>query len=342
MRLQLRATAIFALGLTLLYAAPALAQDTAIYLCLSTQGSLRLVASTEACKPNERRIQWSLVGPQGPAGPAGPQGPQGPAGAQGSQGAPGAQGSQGPQGEIGPQGATGATGPTGATGATGPTGPQGLKGDKGDTGDQGPAGSAGADGVSVTIADAPAITCPSGGVAITDAAQHTQYVCDGPTGAQGPQGATGPTGPAGTNTILAESWINTNATWAAPFITCCSTATIKDAPGVIATIPGSTFTRTTTGGRLLIQAQIPITIVAGARLVCQPNIDGNWAGAGTPMFDWVQQLNTGGMTTVTISHTYPAPAPGSHDFSLACGQQGGGLLQLMANTVISFTVTELH
>ena len=61
--------------------------------------------------------------------------------------------------------------------------------------------------------------------------------------------------------------------------------------------------RTTTGGRLKIEAQIPITIVAGARLMCQPNIDGTWAGglpiAQAPMFDWVQQLNTGGMTTVT-------------------------------------------
>ena len=196
----------------------------------------------------------------------------------------------------------------------------------------------------MTIAAAPAINCPAGGIAVTDAAQNTQYVCDGHTGAQGPQGAPGPTG---ASVILAETWVNTNGTYAAPFITCCSTATVNDAvPNVIATIPGSKFTRTTTGGRLLIQAQIPMTIVAGARLVCQPNIDGSWAGAipagQAPMFDWVQQLNTGGMTTVTISRTYPAPTAASHEFSLACAQQGGGLLQLMPNTVISFTVTELH
>jgi hypothetical protein len=286
-----------------------------------------------------------LKGDQGATGAPGPQGERGEAGAQGATGPQGPQGLVGPQGETGPQGlkgetgATGAAGAPGATGGTGPTGPAGAKGekgDKGDTGDQGPAGaagSAGANGGSVTIADAPAINCPNGGVAVTDAAQHTQFVCDGRTGAQGPRGATG------TSVVLAESWLNTNSTYSAPFITCCTTATVN---GAAATIPGSRFTATTTGGRLLIQAMIPLTIASGARLFCQPNIDNSWAGPGAALYDYVQQLNTPGMTTVMISRTYPEPAPGTHEFSLACGQQGGGLLQLMANTVISFTVMELR
>src|SRR6266850_1266608 len=109
------------------------------------------------------------------------------------------------KGDTGP---TGATGATGAIGPLGPLGPRGPKGDTGSTGSQGPQGPAGANGNSVSVAPAPAINCPGGGAAITDAFLHTRYVCDGRTGLQGPQGAPGPTGPAGTTVVTAQTWIN--------------------------------------------------------------------------------------------------------------------------------------
>jgi hypothetical protein len=191
----------------------------------------------------------------------------------------------------------------------------------------------------VTIAAAPAINCPAGGVAVTDAAQNTQYVCDGHTGAQGPQGAQGAPGATGTSVLFAETWIN-GATFSAPVITCCSTAFVNSAN--LTTVPGSTFSATTTGGRLMIQATIPMTVAPGARLVCQPNIDDRWAGGPTPAsFDYVLQQGTNGVTSVTISRVYPAPAQGTHVFTLNCGQQGGAF-SLINNSVISFTVLELH
>jgi hypothetical protein len=187
----------------------------------------------------------------------------------------------------------------------------------------------------VTVSNAPAITCPNGGTAITDALQHTEYVCDGRSGPQGPQGATG------TIMIVGETWINT-AAFSGPFVGCCSPNFVT---GAAATIPNSTFTGTTRGGRLLIEATIPVTTTATAtRLVCQPNIDGLWAGSalGTAAtFDYVFQLGTSGMITVTISRVYPAPTAGTHVFSLACGEQGGAF-ELMAGGVMSFTVLELH
>jgi hypothetical protein len=68
-------------------------------------GNMRLVDAAEACRNNESRVQWNVVGPVGPAGPAGPIGPAGPAG---------------------PTGATGATGPAGPAGPVGPAGPAGA------------------------------------------------------------------------------------------------------------------------------------------------------------------------------------------------------------------------
>src|ERR1043165_2354061 len=103
MRLQFRAISILALGLTVLFEVPAHAQDTSVYVCISSQGGLRLISATDSCKNNETRFRWTISGPQGPAGPQGPQGPAGP---------------QGPQGPTGPQGLTGAVGPQG------PAGPQ--------------------------------------------------------------------------------------------------------------------------------------------------------------------------------------------------------------------------
>ncbi len=73
------------------------------------------------------------------------------------------------------------------TGQTGPAGPQGLKGDTGATGapgKDGTNGTNGIDGVSPTVAQLSAgdSNCPNGGAAITDAAGHTAYACNGQDG----------------------------------------------------------------------------------------------------------------------------------------------------------------
>ena len=134
------------------------------------------------------------------------------------------------RGDAGPTGATGPTGPTG------PSGPQGVKGDTGATGAQGVQGPAGQNGSSVSVAAAPAITCPSGGAAITDAFSHTQYVCDGATGAQGLQGVQGSPG---MSTVVAQTWINSSSqTFRAT--NCCSTGWWTTAAGFA--IPNTGFT----------------------------------------------------------------------------------------------------
>ena len=186
----------------------------------------------------------------------------------------------------------------------------------------------------MTVAAAPTITCPNGGAAITDATQ-TQYVCDGKTGPQGPQGATG------TVVIHAQTWIN-NSSASFPTLACCS-PTFLTVPA--ATVPSSTSPSLTIGnGRLLIEATIPVITTAGARLECQPNIDGAWAGSslpGTAMFDYFFQFSAPGMGNVTISRVYPSPGAGTHTFSLACGSQSGSFT-LQPGGVISFTVLELR
>ncbi len=232
---------------------------------------------------------------------------------------------------------TGPAGPTGATGPMGPAGPQGAKGDTGATGAQGPVGPAGANGVSVTVAPAPQITCPGGGVAITDASQTTQYVCDGAQGVQGPQGAQGPPG---STIVLAKTWISTT-TFTTPNVGCCSTNYVNAAAAVV---PNSTYSANTNGGRLLIQATIPFSSSAGPHLFCQPEIDGAWAGAsmGAALFDYIHELvSTSGLVTVSLSRVYPAPAAGAHTFALACGSNGTNAHSLVMGGVVSFTVTEI-
>lgn len=80
------------------FAAPAEAQigsNGVMYACVRIDEgggdahNFRLVPAGEACKKNETRVQWNVVGAPGPQGPAGPQG------------------SAGPQGPIGPQGLKG-------------------------------------------------------------------------------------------------------------------------------------------------------------------------------------------------------------------------------------------
>jgi hypothetical protein len=238
----------------------------------------------------------------------------------------------------GDTGATGPTGPQGLQGLQGVQGPQGLKGDTGAAGAQGLQGLPGADGSNVTVSAAPAITCPTGGAAITDGFQHTQYVCDGHTGPQGPQGAQGPTGSA---TVFAQTWINSSA-FSAPVFNCCSTDWVIT-PAT--TLPNTTFSGTTTGAPLLIQATIPLSSAnQGAAVYCQPNIDSHWAGSplGSALFDYTFLFNnTPAKVNVTISRVYPAPPAGQHTFSLACAAGLSGV-SLIQSSVVSYAVFELR
>jgi collagen triple helix repeat protein len=120
------------------YAVSALTASDVIYACQSnTNGSLRVVSATTACKSGETAIQWNVQGVQGNTGATGPQGVKGDAGATGPAGATGATGQQGLKGDTG---ATGAAGVTGATGSQGLQGDTGATGSSGATGPQGPAG----------------------------------------------------------------------------------------------------------------------------------------------------------------------------------------------------------
>jgi len=79
-------------------------------------------------------------------------------------------------------------------------------------------------------------------------------------------------------------------------------------------------------------------------MFCQPNIDGAWVGApmGVASFDYIYLLSTNGLIDVSMSRIYPAPPPGTHVFSLACGTNNAGGLSLMMGGVASYTVLELH
>jgi len=319
-------------------------------------------------------------GLKGDAGPEGPQGPKGDIGAQGLQGPQGEHGdgfnyrgaydvnqsyaksdvvvfngsaflavaTPGGAPDIDSswtllvsKGDPGPAGPTGATGPTGLTGPQGLKGDTGNQGIQGIQGPAGAPGGNVTVSAAPAITCPSGGAALTDAFHNTQYVCDGKEGSQGPQGTQGPPGPVTMNVVFANTWINVSG-FTLPLFGCCSTASAS-LNGAI--LPNSTFNGTTTGGRLLIQVTIPVGASGGQTVWCQPNIDGFWAGqplGTTTAGDYIYPAASAPTRfTMTFSRVYPAPAAGAHVFSLGCATHAGSVATISGG-VMSYSVLELH
>ena len=127
------------------------------------KGQLRVVEDPANCRSNEQPIQWSQRGVAGATGAAGPVGPQGAKGDQGIQGIQGAQG------------------------------PAGADGQDGSDGQDGADGEAGANGSSPTVAQLPPGNgqCDSGGVAITDAAGTTAYVCSGARGPAGQGGADG-------------------------------------------------------------------------------------------------------------------------------------------------------
>ena len=61
-----------------LLAVAAFADPGVLEACVNPgNGGMRLVDAADACRPNETRVQWNIVGPAGPAGPAGPPGPAG-------------------------------------------------------------------------------------------------------------------------------------------------------------------------------------------------------------------------------------------------------------------------
>lgn len=182
MRSLLRRPALaFALGLCVAVAAFAGTEAWArldatdatntITACVKRNGDVSLVEQNEACKKNESRVTWNIVGPKGDkgdkgdTGATGAQGATGATGAQGATGATGAQGAtgqQGPQGQQGPAGANGqdgddgapgAPGAAGAPGASGAQGPPGPQGAQGQQGQQGPPGASGGDA---------ALTSPNG------------------------------------------------------------------------------------------------------------------------------------------------------------------------------------
>lgn len=157
--------AMLALGLA---DASAQTPPSTIYACLNPgNGSLRVVGATQACRPNETRIQFNTAGEPGPQGPPGPRGPQGEPGAAGG---PGPQGPQGEVGPAGPKGDIGPQGPQGERGLQGPQGERGLQGPQGEQGIQGPQGERGLQGI-----------------------QGLQGQ-KGDTGEQGPMGPQGPAG----------------------------------------------------------------------------------------------------------------------------------------------------
>lgn len=151
--------------------------DGVFYACVrldhdQDEGRLaRLVAADEACKRNETRVHWSVIGAQGP---------------QGAPGARGATGPQGPTGSVGPQGSPGATGATGAAGATGPMGSPGPRGVsvKLETIAVNGADCSGVGGVKLTLVD-------EKGTVVSE----PEFVCTGAQGIQGIQGVPGPAGP---------------------------------------------------------------------------------------------------------------------------------------------------
>jgi hypothetical protein len=178
-------------------------------------------------------------------------------------------------------------------------------------------------------------------VAVTDAFGQTQYVCDGRTGAQGPQGAQGAPG---STAIIAQTWIN-QSNFAVPVFS-PNTGFINTQFGA-ATLPGTSFSGTTAGGRLLIQYTIPLSANGSTppNVWCQPNVDDSWAGAaamGNTWYDGVFQFAASVSTTaVTVSRVYQGPAAGPHTFTLACASSSRGVT-LQPNSVISYSVFELR
>jgi hypothetical protein len=138
--------------------------DGALHACYDKETGRLRVVDNKGCHDDERKVTWSVKGPQGPrgddgsVGPAGPKGEVGPAGSPGPAGPAGERGAMGPDGPMGPQGLMGPDGPAGPpgpAGATGPRGPAGPTGPEGKSGEPGSRGPAGVGGFEMVTARAP-------------------------------------------------------------------------------------------------------------------------------------------------------------------------------------------
>lgn len=76
--LRFAAVIVFA-ALATVSSSPGFAQSV-IYACVASDGTMRIVATSGACRKNETSLTWNQQGPQGPTGPQGPQGVPGTAG----------------------------------------------------------------------------------------------------------------------------------------------------------------------------------------------------------------------------------------------------------------------
>jgi hypothetical protein len=156
-RLAITTVAIFAVAGGVAYAA--IPDAAGVYHgCVLKNGTLRIIdPDTDQCKANERAITFNQTGQKGDPG---------------SPGAPGQPGADGTNGTNGTDGTNGTNGAPGQPGADGKDGTNGT------------------DGTSPTVAQlGPGNpNCLNGGVAITDAAGTTAYVCSGQNGQNGTDG----------------------------------------------------------------------------------------------------------------------------------------------------------
>jgi hypothetical protein len=115
------------------------------------------------------------------------------------------------------------------------------------------------------------------------------------------------------------------------------------------------FVGTTSGGRLFMHINIPITASAPGLLACQPTVDGNWAG----IYEFPQALqydfykegvvsaiapwgNTVTWVWWSTSRVYASIPAGSHQFSVQCAMSSPGAFSGTSGSMLSFSVTELH
>lgn len=92
--------ALLVAGFLLIHPQPGTAQATGVIrACVSNNGQIRVVSTTETCRSNEGTLEWNVQGPPGPQGAQGDTGPQGPPGEKGETGEQGPPGPQGAQGE---------------------------------------------------------------------------------------------------------------------------------------------------------------------------------------------------------------------------------------------------
>jgi type VI secretion system secreted protein Hcp len=84
--LAVAAVAVATVAAAATYAWAQSSATSVIYACSKSDGTIRIVDSTQVCKATETALQWNVTGPQGAPGQNGAPGAQGPPGPQGPQG----------------------------------------------------------------------------------------------------------------------------------------------------------------------------------------------------------------------------------------------------------------